>query len=146
MSEVKRKNFRLTTEHIDFIDKVKMDNGLKTENAAMIFILEEYARRVEQSKSNQELAELVSKQIQSDNSKILERLKWATETSEKNSIYILDCINTMLFNQNIYDCTTVDFMESPVIKVSRETYKEKLDHFKQAKEDRKLRKKLKEEM
>lgn len=48
----------------------------------------------------------------------------------------------MLFNQNIYDCTPVDFMESPVIKVSRETYKEKLDHFKQAKEDRKSRKNL----
>lgn len=70
-----------------------------------------------------------------------ERLRWATRTSEENSIFLLDAVNTILVNDNIKDGVPVEVYMHPVIATSKANHKRKVEHFKQAKDDRNFRKK-----
>lgn len=64
-------------------------------------------------------------------------LKCASSNMEKNSVLMLDAINTILMNEDYETCYPVDFIKSSVIEKSEERYKEKLSNLKQKKDNKK---------
>lgn len=66
-----------------------------------------------------------------------ERMRWATQTAEQNSIVILDVLNTILHRDNLNTCITVDFAANPVITESKEHLKSKIHYFKEKSDERK---------
>lgn len=65
-------------------------------------------------------------------------LKCASSNMEKNSVLMLDAINTILMNEDYETCYPVDFIKSSVIEKSEERYKEKLSNLKQKKDNKNI--------
>lgn len=132
------KHFEISDERIEILNQVKVDNNLKTDVAAINFLLDSYQKEREKQEENKMLAELFVKTFTDSFHPFMERIRWATKTAEMNSMFLLDAVNTILLNQNISDCVPVETYMSPVIAASQEIYKEKLAYFKQQKDNRNL--------
>lgn len=132
------KNFNIKEENLEIINKVRQDNNLTTATAAVNFIIADYDRLLQKKKEEQNQTDALIDAIM--NHKLMTRIRWASETAEKNSIYMLDAMNTILQKNGIYDAVPVDTIPSPVITTSKELYQKKLDHFKQQAENRKHKK------
>lgn len=140
-----KKFFELSDKAIDILERVKKEKNIKTDVKALEYILQSYDDGQVENKEQyaEQISDLVLTKIQKEYYKFFERLRWSTRESEINSTLILDAINTELIKNKVDDCIPISVIESPVIKMSREIYKKKIDYFKQKKEDRKLKQGLK---
>lgn len=95
---------------------------------------------IQQAMENQEekIAKTVIREFD-QNYMSKERMKWALQTAEQNTIVLLDVANTLLFKEDKMSCITTDFATNSVIAESREHLKEKIAHFKQKSDDRKAK-------
>lgn len=133
-----RKYLEIPEDNLEILQQVKLEQGLRTDSAAMNHIISEYDRLHKKEKDDdQKLEDFLNKLM---NHRVMTRIRFASETAEKNSIYLLDAINTMLQKEQIYDAVPLEMIPSPVIETSKELYKQKLDHFKQQAENRKRKK------
>ena len=133
-----RKYLEVPEDNLEILQQVKLEQGLRTDSAAMNYIISEYDRLHKKEKdADQKLEDFLNKLM---NHRVMTRIRFASETAEKNSIYLLDAINTMLQKEQIYDAVPLEMIPSPVIETSKELYKQKLDHFKQQAENRKRKK------
>ena len=66
-----------------------------------------------------------------------ERLKWATKTSEQNSIVLLDAVNTLLHMFKADALISAELAPSIVVQQSQKNIKEKIAYFKQKSDERK---------
>lgn len=134
------KHFKLSDERLEILNQVKKNNKLKTDVAAINYLLDEYKNEKEKQNEKNELAETFIQMYEKKFFSYMERLKWATKTSEKNTIIMLDILNTVLIKYNIKECVPTDTYVSPAIATSQEIYKKKLIHFKQEKDNRNKKK------
>lgn len=134
-----KKLFVIEDKHINIINEVKSEKFLKNDSETLRFILEEYERTVKKKKSEDEFIEKLLEAYQQKYYKLFERLRWASQTAEKNSTLLLDAVNTILLLNDINDGVMVDTFVSPVLEMSNNAYKEKIAYFKQMKDDRKRR-------
>ena len=133
-----RKYLEVPEDNLEILQQVKLEQGLRTDSAAMNYIIAEYDRLHKKEKDDdQKLEDFLNKLM---NHRVMTRIRFASETAEKNSIYLLDAINTMLQKEQIHDAVPLEMIPSPVIETSKELYKQKLDHFKQQAENRKRKK------
>lgn len=141
--EKEKKHFNLEEDVIEIIQRVKKEQGFKTEVKALSYIVREYDSRREDVISDEaasKLADVFLAKYNEQYYKYMDRIRWAIQTAETNSIIAKDVLNTMLINQGISHCVLTDVSTSPVIETSLEWQKNKVEHFKQQKEDRKRRK------
>lgn len=131
------KKYVVEQKHVDLVKQVKSDYGLKNDSAALRYIIEEYEKNCQKKKENSELIEEFLEAYHQKYYALFDRLRWATQTAEMNSMILLDAINTMLILQDVKDGVLVDSFMSPVLALSKSAYKEKIAHFKQKKDDRK---------
>lgn len=133
-----RKYLEVPEDNLEILQQVKLEQGLRTDSAAMNYIISEYDRlHKKEEDDDQKLEDFLNMLM---NHRVMTRIRFASETAEKNSIYLLDAINTMLQKEQIYDAVPLEMIPSPVIETSKELYKQKLDHFKQQAENRKRKK------
>ena len=66
-----------------------------------------------------------------------ERIQWGVQTTEQNSMVILDVLNTLLHKEKLSTCIDVDFAPSPVVEQSKERIKKRIHYFKQKSDERK---------
>lgn len=127
-----RKLFELSEQEVALLDRVKKEQELGSEVAALRYILCRYQEQEDQK-------ELIKEAIQTYEAEAKgfhERLKWSSTMAERNTTMLLDVANTFLFQQGIEDCIPVEDIESPVLARSRDILKRKLAHFKQQKDNR----------
>ena len=106
-----RKNIYFDEKEYEKLQEMKLKYGLKSDSAAISFLL--------QSESlTDEIAKSVVKEFEESYMKS-ERLKWGVRTAEQNSVLLLDSINTILNVLKLSELISVDEQESPVIKESR---------------------------
>lgn len=132
-----KKLYSIEDSQIQTIEKVKVEQGFTDNSQALRFIIDEYKQTIK--KKNQE-DEFIEKLLEAYHKKyyaLFERLRWASQTSEKNSTMLLDAVNTILLIQDITDGILVDAIQAPVLQMSQTAYKEKIAYFKQMKDDRK---------
>lgn len=101
--------------------------------AALRYILKSYEEKEDKRKLIEEAISVYETEMKGFH----ERLKWSTTMSERNTIMLLDAVNTILFSQGVDNCIPIEDIEHPVLARSREILKKKLAHFKQQKDDRK---------
>ena len=124
-----RKNIYFTEEEYEKLQNVKKEFGLKTDSAAVSFLL--------QSDSvSKNIAKAVVNEMEESYMKN-ERLKWATKIAEQNSIVLLDAMNTFLHMIKADALISVEFAPHPIIKKSKQNIKDKIAHFKQQSDERK---------
>lgn len=138
------KHISISQEDAAVFEKVKTDQKLKTDAAVLKYLLNMYMENLDEDIRNQKLVDLFMETFSKNYYAFFERLRWATRTSEENSIFLLDAVNTMLVNENIKDGVPVEVYTHPVIATAKENHKRKVEHFKQAKDDRNFRRKMQE--
>lgn len=120
-----RKNIYFDEKEYEKLQDMKLKYGLKSDSAAINFLL--------QSESlTDEIAKSVVKEFEESYMKS-ERLKWGVRTAEQNSVLLLDSINTILNVLKLSELISVDEQESPVIKESRKKLDKKIENRKQRK-------------
>lgn len=134
------KKYVLDQEHIELVEQVKSEYGLKSDSAALRYIIEEYQKNCQKKEENKELIDEFLEAYHQKYYAMFERLRWASQTAEMNTIMLLDAMNTMLISQNLENGVLTEAFMSPVLEMSKSVYKEKIAHFKQKKDDRKNKK------
>lgn len=124
---MERKTYQITDQNIALIEAVKKEHPeLKSDSAAMRFILTEYERERKRNTTEAEmrLIRIVQKEME----------------DKVNRLY--DAVNTILIKNKEEVCFPASYMESPVYKKSREYQKKMLAALKQRKDyrERKTRK------
>lgn len=120
-----QKKFDLNENEIRLIQSVKEKMGVKTDVAALRYIFQEFEKM--QDNYTQLIADLVTEKFRND----IVRIRLASRSTEKNTAMLLDAVNTILFFHDLEDCIPLDTIESPVLEISEELYKEKLANYKQ---------------
>ena len=113
---MERKTYQITDQNIALIEAVKKEHPeLKSDSAAMRFILTEYERERKRNTTEAEmrLIRIVQKEME----------------DKVNRLY--DAVNTILIKNKEEVCFPASYMESPVYKKSREYQKEMLAALKQ---------------
>lgn len=131
------KKYIIEEKHADIINHVREEQHLKNDSAAIRFILDEYEKNSKEKENDMQRIEVFLEAYHKKYYSMFERLRWASQVSEMNTTMILDAVNTMLITQDIENPVLTEAYLSPVLDVSKSSYKEKIAYFKQKKDDRK---------
>lgn len=123
------KYYRLSDESIKKLHQIMEEKMIKTETAAIEFLIESYG-------GNEELAEKIVDTLFERDKAFRERVRWATRAAETNTYMLLDGLNTILLDRGNEYCSHIEVTMSPVLKQSHDKIKERLAHFKQEKDNR----------
>lgn len=129
-----KKTIYLAEENEKTMQEIKRKYGLSSESDAINYLLAK-----EREDQAGKIAEAVRKELE-ENYLQKDRIKWATQTAEQNSIIILDAINTLLYKEKLRTCISADLAPSPVVTQSKERIKEKIHYFKEKSDERKSKK------
>lgn len=138
---MKTKNFKFTEDEIEIIKEVMADKGIKSEVGAIRFLLESYKEGKEDKNQKNSLVDLITENVlravDEKYKNLFTRLRFASKTSEENSVLLLDVANTFLqYHPEITDCVSVDRYVSPIIDESRIAYRRKIERAKQVKDNK----------
>ena len=130
----KQKLFYIEESNLSIIKSLQEDLGLSSESQVINYLLKQ---AVEQPAMEHRIAVAVRKELE-ENYLSKERIQWGVQTTEQNSMVILDVLNTLLHKEKLSTCIDVDFAPSPVVEQSKERIKKKRIHyFKQKSDERK---------
>lgn len=125
-----KKHISLSEEDVTRLIEFKKQHGFHTDSEVFSHLLAETQNRNPPT-ACEIREELEKNYLQKD------RMKWATQTAEQNSIVLLDAINTILWLLNAKDNIAVEHASHPVISQSKKLLKKKLAYFKQKSDERK---------
>lgn len=128
-----KKTVYISETNLERLEKIKEKYGFSSESQVINYLI---AREDEEPEKR--VAEAVRKELE-ENYLQKDRIKWATQVAEQNTIILLDAVNTLLHREKIDHCISVNFSASPVIQESQEKLKERIKYFKQKSDDRKSR-------
>lgn len=129
-----RKNFKLSENSVTSLTEIMEKEGLKTETAAIEFLIAQYSRREEQE---ERIAQRVLRELAGP----LAAAAAASRAADQNTQIILDALNTILMEYGYPYNYPVDSSCSPVIHQSREALQKKIARAKQIKDDGRNRRK-----
>ena len=134
-----RKAFRLSDDCLRVIDRVMTERG-GTQTDALEFIIRRYETSMVEmpgdSKWVHEFADLLLSKYDEKYKGLHTRLRMGLRTAEFNSEMILNAVNMILFHFGIKDPRLLTQIKMPVIERSEKAIKDRLEHFKQRREDR----------
>ena len=113
------------------LKELKETYGFSSESDAVNYLIANA-----QDHPEKKIAQAVRKELE-ENYLEKDRIKWASQTAEQNTIIILDAINTILHKEKIRTCISVEVAPSPVVTQSRERIRERIHYFKQKSDERK---------
>ena len=129
----KEKLFYIEESNLSIIKSLQEDLGLSSESQVINYLLKQ---AVEQPAMEHRIAVAVRKELE-ENYLSKERIQWGVQTTEQNSMVILDVLNTLLHKEKLSTCIDVDFAPSPVVEQSKERIKKRIHYFKQKSDERK---------
>ena len=135
MEEKVKKTFRISRNSIEVIEKVKRERNIRTNEAALDYIIKRYDERDNDIES-------IVKAIDEVNRGYMQPLKYISTNSE----VILDLLNTFLYvydprDEDVEDCISVEEMPHPFILSSEKKLKDKIAKSKMIKDNHKRKNK-----
>ncbi len=125
-----RKNYILKESSLQILQGVMEKRGLKSETAALEFILADYARR---DSLASEIGDVLTERFLP----VIKSIKATSALGANNSEVLMDCINTMLQERGSARCYTIDSEPSPVMLDADEARKQRAAKRKQKQDNRK---------
>lgn len=125
-----KKHYNLPEQTVNIIHKVMEEKNFKYEVDAVIFIIGHYAQ-------NKFFKDETLKAFDEKYKDLFTRLRLATRTAEQNSIVLLDAVNTLLyeFQSAKLLMPAEEGTIHPVISSSKANLKEKINSYKQRKDN-----------
>ena len=134
-----RKAFRLSEDCLRVIDRVMTERG-GTQTDALEYIIRRYETSIVEmpgdSRWVQEFADLLLSKYDEKYKGLHTRIRMGIRTAEFNSEMILNAVNMILFHFGIKDPRLLNQVKMPVIERSEKAIKERLENYKQRREDR----------
>lgn len=132
----------ISGELLEQFESIMKKNGLRTIKGTVEFVLEQYLilsdlEEAMKQRDDNLIDNLLAKFDEKYHNNYVV-LKSASKNIEKNSVLLLDAMNTILMNEDYEACHPVDFIKSPVIEKSEERYKERISNLKQKKDNKSL--------
>ena len=124
-----RKEYRLSDDAIKTIKDVMQQRSFSSETAALEYILKDYSER-------KVFAEEVVERFNEKNKAWMERVKWAAQTAEQNSQDLYVAVNTILEHNDYKYYLDPELLTNDVLAGAAQIRKERVAHFKQAKDQR----------
>lgn len=128
-----RKGLYLSDEDMILLEEYMKNNGIKTYSGA-------FSKLLHDENEKKALAVAVREELEA-NYLQKERIRWATQTAEQNSIVVLDLLNTLMHVFKIETAIPVEVAAHPAVVQSQERIKERIAYFKQKSDDRKRKEK-----
>ena len=129
ITNMKKKTYRIPEETERIIQNLMQEKNFTSENAALIYIVDEFEKR-------KSLADEIADSLIERDKKFRERLRWATRTAELNSQMLLDAVNTILWSKKYENCCMSHVLMNPVLEQSKQSIERRIEHFKQEKDNR----------
>ena len=125
-----KKTYRMSEKALAIIEQIKREKNIKTDQAALEYILQEYAQK-------DSSAETIAKVMGDVNRDLVQRCRMMSENIET----IMDILNTMLYirdprDEGIEKCMTAEEMPHPFLTSSQEQMKERIAYRKMLKDNR----------
>ncbi len=128
-----RKNYILSENSLQIVSDIMLQEGLKSETAAIEFALRYYSERSNREAEAIRLAEQILREPMVISAA-------ASRSADQKLDIILDAINVILIERGYRKYYPADQYPSQIIERSKEKQKEKLARAKQVKDDNALRK------
>ena len=123
------KHFILTKKSCDILQAVKAEKNLKSETAALEYVLNEYAEKAD---FLNRISDIIDERIIIQ----MEKVIGPTALAAQNSELLLDSINTILVERGYNVCYSVDRNPSDVVKQAEGYRRKRIEKFKQRKDNR----------
>ncbi len=134
-----RKAFRLSEDCLRVIERVTTERG-GTQTDALEYIIRRYETSMVEmpgdSRWVHEFADLLLSKYDEKYKRLHTRIRMGIRTAELNSEMILNAVNMILFHFGIKDPRLLNQVKMPVIENSEKAIKERLENYKQRREDR----------
>lgn len=137
--EKRQKSYRLESDLLEILDRVKKDNSFTSETEALTYIIKEYDRQANATltdKDKSDIADLVVRSLTDKLKNQTDRIRLASTFSERYSYMILDAINTLLYeSDNLFLMPANGETKHEVIRKSEENYKAMIERNKQIRDN-----------
>lgn len=120
-----------------FLEKIKKEKGIKTDNKAINFILEEYEKYTTQQEQKEELENGVVNKLVEQFGDVFRTIYAATREVEINTTILKDVANVFLIRDGIEHGALYDVLPAEYIKMSEDNIKKKIGKAKQKKDHKK---------
>lgn len=120
-----------------FLEKIKKEKGIKTDNKAINFILEEYEKYTTQQEQKEEFENGVVNKLVEQFGDVFRTIYAATREVEINTTILKDVANVFLIRDGIEHGALYDVLPAEYIKMSEDNIKKKIGKAKQKKDHKK---------
>lgn len=125
MNKNSRKEFRLSRETLEKFKRIKEEKNLKTDTDTFIYLINSHEER-------QKFAKEIAREMEVKWKKTFDRIRLASQSSEKYTYTILDILNTLL-----YEFPNVDTLIPAGMTTSHKVTKESMENLNEIIERRK---------
>lgn len=132
-----QKNYSMDRHDVEIIQRVKEEQGFKTEIKALRHILHEYEELELESVQSERIAQQILKHFETKYDGYWKRLYRSVRETDKSMSIMLYIMNTILLEDNMEKCIPPTLYKSPVIEEAELFLEEDIRKKKQKKDNRK---------
>ncbi len=130
------KAISINEKYLEKLRNIKGDNKLKNESETIRFLIDYYMDAANKENEDDKLVQKIIEAYDEKYNSWLERVRWATQTTEMHTTLMLDVMNTQLTKNGEKDCVFFKTFQAEPLAKSMERYKDMIAHFKQKKDER----------
>ncbi len=134
MSNKVRKNVTLYESNINYVNKIKIEKGFKSQSQALDYIVSEH-KKINDSKSDVFVDKII-KGLKDEYENTFTRIRLGVNNADRNSQIMIEILNSMLVNLGIEQAYDTEILEADVLKESREIIKKRIARYKQIKDNK----------
>lgn len=131
-----KKELTLYKENIEYIKKVKSEQGLRSMSAAVDYIIMQHRKMTDEQTDS--VAEKLLSKIEEKYKNMFTRLRLGVTTADKNSQVMLEILNSIILNLSMDKMYDTDILESNIVKESKDTVKNRIEKYKQLKDNKNI--------
>ena len=131
-----KKELTLYKENIEYIKKVKSEQGLRSMSAAVDYIIMQHRKMTDEQTDS--VAEKLLSKIEEKYKNMFVRLRLGVTIADRNSQVILEILNSMILNMSMDKMYDTDILESNIVKESKDTVKNRIERYKQIKDNKNI--------
>lgn len=131
-----KKELTLYKENIEYIKKVKSEQGLRSMSAAVDYIIMQHRKMTDEQTDI--VAEKLLTKIEEKYKNMFTRLRLGVTTADKNSQVMLEILNSIILNLSMDKMYDTDILESNIVKESKDTVKNRIEKYKQLKDNKNI--------
>ena len=131
-----KKELTLYKDNIEYVKKIKAEQGLRSLSAAVDYIIMQHKKMTDEQTDI--VAEKLLTKIEEKYKNMFTGLRLGVTTADKNSQVMLEILNSIILNLSMDKMYDTDILESNIVKESKDTVKNRIEKYKQLKDNKNI--------